>query len=189
MGTAGHVDHGKTALIKALTNTDCDTHPEEKKRGITINLGFANLELTKDIKVGIVDVPGHKDFINTMVAGASGIDFVLFVIAANSGIMPQTVEHLKIMEFLSIKKGIVVLTKIDLVEKEFLDMMRTEVKKFISDTFLKDAEIVEVSCIDSFGISNLKKSITGTVKKIVLWQQPNLFQKRAAGIFILFTTI
>ena len=136
MGTAGHVDHGKTALIKALTNIDCDTHPEERKRGITINLGFAHLDLTEDIKIGIVDVPGHKDFVNTMVAGASGIDIVLLVIAANSGIMPQTVEHLKIMELLGINKGLVVITKTDLVEKDFLDMMKVEVRKFLSNTFL-----------------------------------------------------
>ena len=166
MGTAGHVDHGKTALIKALTNIDCDTHPEEKKRGITINLGFAHLKLTEDIKIGIVDVPGHKDFVNTMVAGASGIDFVLFVIAGDSGIMPQTIEHLKIMELLGIKKGLVVITKIDLVEKEFLDMMRVEVRKFLSNTFLESAEILEVSATSNIGISKLIESIKAMVNKI-----------------------
>ena len=100
MGTAGHIDHGKTALIKSLTNIDCDTHPEEKLRGITINPGFAHLNLPNGNSIGIVDVPGHADFINNMVAGAHGIDFVMLVIAADSGVMPQTVEHLQIMQVL-----------------------------------------------------------------------------------------
>ena len=122
MGTAGHVDHGKTALIKALTNIDCDTHKEEKRRGITINLGFAHLDLPTGDSVGIVDVPGHKDFVHTMVGGASGIDFVLMVIAADSGVMPQTREHLQIMKVLGVKHGLIALTKIDLVDDpEFPD--------------------------------------------------------------------
>ncbi len=103
IGTAGHVDHGKTALIKALTNVDCDTHKEEKERGITINLGFSHLDLPSGQSIGIVDMPGHKDFIKTMVAGAYGIDIALLVIAADSGIMPQTIEHFKIIEMLGIE--------------------------------------------------------------------------------------
>ena len=106
MGTAGHIDHGKTALIKILTGIDCDTHKQEKQRGITINLGFAHINLANEESISIIDVPGHKDFIHTMVAGASGIDFVLLVIAADSGIMPQTKEHLQIMEMLEITKGV-----------------------------------------------------------------------------------
>ncbi|NWG28086.1 MAG: 50S ribosome-binding GTPase, partial [Ignavibacteriaceae bacterium] len=109
LGTAGHVDHGKTALIKALTGIDCDTHPEEKLRGITINLGFSHLDFPNGISIGIVDVPGHKDFINTMISGACGIDFVMLVIAADSGVMPQTIEHLHIMQMLGIKSGIIAL--------------------------------------------------------------------------------
>lgn len=111
MGTAGHVDHGKTALIKALTGFDCDTHPEEKKRGITINAGFSYLVLSEQSKTGIVDVPGHKDFIHNMIGGACGIDFVLLVIAGDSGIMPQTIEHLQIIETLGVQKGIIAITK------------------------------------------------------------------------------
>ena len=107
MGTAGHVDHGKTSLIRAMTGYDCDTHQQEKQRGITINLGFTNLGLPSGNTVGIVDVPGHADFINTMVSGACGIDFVLLIIAADEGIMPQTREHLQIMELLGISKGII----------------------------------------------------------------------------------
>src|SRR5210317_2051716 len=118
IGTAGHVDHGKTALIKALTGIDCDTHKEEKDRGITINLGFSHLDLPDGESIGIVDVPGHKDFIKTMVAGAHGIDIVMLVIAADSGIMPQTREHLRIVEMLGVNKGIIALTKTDLVDEE-----------------------------------------------------------------------
>ena len=125
MGTAGHIDHGKTALIKALTNIDCDTHKEEKKRGITINLGFSHIDLPSGNSVGIIDVPGHKDFINTMVSGAIGIDFVLLVIAADSGIMPQTTEHLNIIKSLGITKGIVAITKTDL---KVLDVLHNKDK-------------------------------------------------------------
>jgi len=122
MGTAGHVDHGKTALIKALTDIECDTHKEEKERGITINLGFSHLDLPSGESIGIVDVPGHKDFIKTMVAGAFGIDIVLLVIAADSGVMPQTIEHLNIIKMLGIKNAIVALNKADLVDEDTLEL-------------------------------------------------------------------
>ena len=147
MGTAGHVDHGKTSLIKALTNIDCDTHKEEKKRGITINLGFTYLNLTNGEAIGIIDVPGHKDFINTMVGGACGIDFVLLVIAADSGIMPQTIEHLNIINTLGINKGIVALTKIDLVDEEMIEIAKYEVMEFLEKTSLKDEPIIGLSYI------------------------------------------
>ena len=122
MGTAGHIDHGKTALVKALTGKDCDTHKEEKERGITIHLGFTHMKLLSGNRIGIVDVPGHADFIHTMVGGASGIDFTLLVVAADSGIMPQTHEHLQIMEILGIKKGLVAITRIDLVDSDIIEM-------------------------------------------------------------------
>ena len=118
MGTAGHVDHGKTALVRALTGIECDTHPAEKQRGITINLGFAFLPLPGGDTVGIVDVPGHRDFVHTMVSGACAVDFALLVVAADEGIMPQTREHLQILQVLGIKKGIVAMTKCDLVDAE-----------------------------------------------------------------------
>ena len=118
IGTAGHIDHGKTALVKALTGIDTDRLKEEKERGITIDIGFANLVLPSGILAGIVDVPGHERFIRNMVAGATGIDLLILVIAADEGIMPQTKEHLEICELLGIKDGVVVITKIDLVEKE-----------------------------------------------------------------------
>lgn len=160
IGTAGHVDHGKTALIKALTDIDCDTHKEEKARGITINLGFSHLTLPTGESLGIVDVPGHKDFIKTMVAGAFGIDIVLLVVAADSGIMPQTVEHLKIIEMLGVRKGIVVLNKADLVDEEMLELAEMEVAEFLENSSLKDAMVIPVSAITGKGIDELVLEIT-----------------------------
>jgi selenocysteine-specific elongation factor len=151
IGTAGHVDHGKTSLIRMLTGIDCDTHKEEKQRGITINLGFSYLKLPAGESVGIIDVPGHKDFINTMIGGACGIDMVLLVVAADSGIMPQTVEHMNIISSLGIKRGIVALTKSDLVDEELLELAELEVADFLLDTPLKDAPIVKVSATTGMG--------------------------------------
>jgi len=165
MGTAGHIDHGKTALIHALTGFDCDTHPEEKRRGITINLGFTHLDLPTG-KLGIVDVPGHRDFIHTMVGGACGIDFVILVVAATSGIMPQTREHLCIMDILGIKSGLIALTKIDCVENSLLDICREEIRELVSDTFLKDAPIIPVSSVTKEGIDELKSAITNLIRDI-----------------------
>jgi len=159
MGTAGHVDHGKTALIAALTGIDCDTHKEEKSRGITINLGFAHLELSDDISIGIIDVPGHKDFIKNMVAGAYGIDFVVLVIAADSGIMPQTREHLNILQMLGVKQGLVALTKSDLVDEEMLELANLEIMEYLEKTTLKDVPVVPVSSITGAGIEELKAEI------------------------------
>src|SRR3954471_17862342 len=123
LGTAGHIDHGKTTLVRALTGVDTDRLPEEKRRGITIELGFAPLELEGIGVVGVVDVPGHEAFVRTMVAGATGIDMALLVIAADEGIMPQTREHVAILEHLGVTRGVVALTKSDLVENEWLDLV------------------------------------------------------------------
>jgi len=166
MGTAGHVDHGKTTLIKALTGFDCDTHKQEKQRGITMNLGFTHLDLLDGNSVGIIDVPGHADFIKTMVAGACGIDFVLFIIAADEGIMPQTREHLEIMSILGIKRGIIVLTKIDLVDTELIELAEEELKEFVKDSFLGNAHIVKVSPVSESGMDQLLQAIIETVEKI-----------------------
>ncbi len=155
IGTAGHVDHGKTALVKALTQIDCDTHPEEKQRGITIHLGFAHIRLPDGNAFGIVDVPGHKDFIQTMVAGTSGIDLILLVIAADSGIMPQTREHLSIIQALGVTRGIVVISKSDLADQEWLDMLELEIRSFLEGSFLNEAPIVRVSAQTGHGISDL----------------------------------
>ncbi len=166
MGTAGHVDHGKTSLIRAMTGFDCDTHLQEKQRGITINLGFTNLKLPSGNSVGIVDVPGHADFINTMVSGACGIDFVLLIIAADEGIMPQTREHLQIMELLGIKNGIIVLNKTDLVDEELLELAEEEINDFVQGTFLTSAPVINVSSLTNKGISDLISKIDQFVGQI-----------------------
>lgn len=159
LGTAGHVDHGKTALVKALTGIDCDTHEEEKRRGITINLGFAHLSLPTGDTVGIIDVPGHRDFIHTMVGGASGIDIALLVVAADGGIMPQTREHLRIMEVLGIKTGIVALTRADLASPATIEIAVMELEEFTSGTFLAECPVVAVSSVTGSGIGALKEAI------------------------------
>jgi len=164
MGTAGHVDHGKTALVKALTGIDTDRLKEEKKRGITIELGFASLPLDDGQMLSIIDVPGHEKFVKNMVAGASGMDFVLFVIAADEGVMPQTREHMNICSFLGLTNGIVALTKADMVDKEWLSLVTDDVRKFIDDTNLKDAPIVPVSSVTGSGIDELVRTIKNTVK-------------------------
>ena len=166
LGTAGHVDHGKTALIKALTGVDTDRLKEEKKRGITIELGFASLALPSGQTLGIVDVPGHEKFIKNMVSGAAGIDLVMMVIAADEGIMPQTKEHLHICSLLGISKGIVALTKTDMVEKEWLDLVQSEITEFLQGTFLEGAPVVPVSAVKQEGLTDLIKAIDATVSKI-----------------------
>jgi selenocysteine-specific elongation factor len=183
MGTAGHVDHGKTTLIKALTGYDCDTHKQEKERGITINLGFSHIDLRNGNSVGIVDVPGHADFIKTMVAGACGIDFVLLVISADEGIMPQTKEHLEIMETLGITKGIIVLNKIDLVDEELLELATEEVMDFIQDSFLKDAPIIQVSSQTKQGIEKLINEISTLTDSIPQRKTEGLFRMYIDRIF------
>ena len=160
IGTAGHVDHGKSTLVKALTGIDPDRLREEKDRQMTIDLGFAWLTTPSGKEVGIVDVPGHRDFIDNMLAGAGGIDAVLFIIAADEGIMPQSKEHLSILELLEIKQGLVVLTKVDLVpDEEWLVLIRNEIEKFTIGTFLQGSPVVEVSSLTGTGIERLKKSI------------------------------
>src|SRR5881397_824439 len=139
LGTAGHIDHGKTSLIKALTNIDTDRLKEEKERGITIDLGFAFLNLTDDIQLGIVDVPGHERFVKNMLAGVGGIDLVVLVIAADEGVMPQTREHLEILQILRTKKGVVAITKADMVDEEWLELVQDEVKEALRGTFLDGA--------------------------------------------------
>ncbi|QLA18896.1 selenocysteine-specific translation elongation factor [Desulfolutivibrio sulfoxidireducens] len=163
MGTAGHIDHGKTTLIKALTGIDCDRLVEEKKRGITIELGFAFMDLPGDRRLGIIDVPGHERFVKNMVAGAAGIDFVTLVIAADEGIMPQTREHLEICTLLGIKTGLVALTKIDMVDEEWLEMVKEDVAGYLSTTFLADAPIFPVSAHTGQGLDALKSALSELV--------------------------
>jgi selenocysteine-specific elongation factor len=165
LGTAGHIDHGKTSLIKALTGIDTDRLKEEKERGITIELGFAHMELPEGQLLGIVDVPGHEKFIKNMVAGATGIDLVALIIAADEGVMPQTKEHLEICQLLEVKHGLVILTKIDMVEPDWLELVREDVASFLTDTFLSNAPIVEVSSVTGEGLKELVKVIDTLVQK------------------------
>lgn len=157
IGTAGHVDHGKTCLIKSLTGIDTDRLKEEKKRGITIELGFAYLDFKEGQRVGIVDVPGHEKFVRNMLAGAGGMDMVMLVVAADEGIMPQTVEHLDILSILGIKKGVIVITKTDLVEPEFLELVQDDIEELVQGTFLEGAPILPVSVYEEQGLDELKR--------------------------------
>ncbi len=159
LGTAGHIDHGKTSLVKALTGVDTDRLKEEKERGITIELGFTFLDLPSGIRLGIIDVPGHEKFVRHMVAGVWGIDLVALVIAADEGVMPQTREHLDICRLLRVKKGLIVLTKIDLVDPELLELVKEEVTEIVQDTFLKNAPILAVSSLTGEGIPQLLSAL------------------------------
>ncbi len=159
VGTAGHVDHGKTALVKALTGVDTDRLKEEKKRGISIELGFASLQLPGGRRVGFVDVPGHERFIKQMLAGAGGMDLALLVVAADEGVMPQTKEHLAIIDLLQVKKGLVVITKIDLVEDVWLELVREEINEALKGSVLENAPIVEVSARTGKGMRDLIKAL------------------------------
>ncbi|NLW38104.1 MAG: selenocysteine-specific translation elongation factor [Peptococcaceae bacterium] len=166
IGTAGHVDHGKTALVKALTGIDTDRLKEEKDRGISIELGFAALSLPGVRRAGIVDVPGHERFIKNMLAGAGGFDLVLLVIAADEGVMPQTREHLDIIQLLQVTKGIVVLTKIDLVDQEWLELVQEEVRDFLKGTVLENAPVVSVSSVTGQGIPELLEQIDSMTREV-----------------------
>lgn len=155
LGTAGHIDHGKTSLIKAITGTDTDRLKEEKERGITIELGFASLDLPGGQHLGIVDVPGHEKFVKNMVAGATGIDIVAMVIAADEGVMPQTREHMEICSLLGVRHGLIVMTKTDLVEEEWLELALEDIREFSQGTFLEDAPILPVSSATGEGLPEL----------------------------------
>ncbi|HDH96812.1 MAG TPA: selenocysteine-specific translation elongation factor, partial [Proteobacteria bacterium] len=166
MGTAGHIDHGKSALVKALTGIDPDRLKEEKRRGITIELGFAHLDLPDGTRIGIVDVPGHEKFVRTMVAGAGGIDFVLLVIAADEGIMPQTREHLEICRLLGIEHGLIALTKIDLVDRELLELAKEEVADYVRGSFLEGAPLVPFSAVTLEGKDELISAISEVAGRV-----------------------
>ncbi len=183
LGTAGHVDHGKTALIKAITGVDTDRLKEEKQRGITIELGFASLALPSGRTLGIVDVPGHEKFIKNMVSGAAGIDLVMMVIAADEGIMPQTKEHLNICSLLGISKGMVALTKIDLVEKDWLNMVQSEITNFLKGTFLEGAPIVPVSAIKKEGLNDLVRTLDAVTCQITEKADDGIFRLPVDRVF------
>ncbi len=166
MGTAGHIDHGKTSLVKALTGHDTDRLREEKERGITIVLGFCGMTTDSGDDISIVDVPGHEKFIKAMISGAAGIDMVMLVIAADDGVMPQTREHLEICRLLGIRHGFVALTKCDLVDQDWLELVTEDITKFTAGTFLGGAPVVRVSAATNDGIDELKSVIMDTAKKV-----------------------
>src|SRR5580704_9968278 len=159
VGTAGHIDHGKTALVKALTGIDADRLEEEKRRGITIDLGFAPFQLTPELRIGFIDVPGHERFVKNMLAGVGGIDLVLFVIAADESIKPQTREHFDICRLLGIRNGIIVLTKSDLADPDFIELVRLEADEFVRGSFLEGAPVVAVSSTTGAGLDELRLEI------------------------------
>lgn len=183
LGTAGHVDHGKTALIKALTGVDTDRLKEEKQRGITIELGFASLTLPSGQTLGIVDVPGHEKFIKNMVSGAAGIDLVMMVIAADEGIMPQTKEHLHICSLLGISKGIVALTKTDMVEEDWLNLVQSEIADFLKGTFLEGAPVVPVSAIAEKGLTDIIRDLDSIVSKLAEKTDDGIFRLPVDRVF------
>ncbi len=175
VGSAGHVDHGKTCLIKALTGIDTDRLKEEKKRGITIELGFAYLDLPNGQRVGIVDVPGHEKFVRNMLAGAGGMDLAMLIVAADEGVMPQTVEHLDILSILGISAGVIVITKTDLVEPDFVELVEEDVRELAKGTFLETAPVVPVSAFTGEGLDELKQ----TLQELCL----SLPERKGSGFF------
>lgn len=164
LGTAGHIDHGKTSLVKALTGIDCDRLPEEKARGITIDIGFAHLDLPP-FRLGIVDVPGHERFVKNMLAGATGIDLAMLVIAADDSIMPQTREHLEILQLLGLKQGVIALTKSDLVDDTTREVVELEIRELLRGTFLENAHLIPTSALTGRGISELKSALLEVCRK------------------------
>ncbi|MFO7665541.1 MAG: selenocysteine-specific translation elongation factor [Desulfobacterales bacterium] len=183
LGTAGHIDHGKTTLVKALTGINTDRLKEEQLRGITIELGFAWLDLPGGLRIGIVDVPGHEKFVKNMVAGATGIDVVAMVIAADEGVMPQTKEHMEICQLLGVKYGFVVLTKTDLVDDDWMELVTDDISKFVKDTFLDGAPILPVSAVTGKGIPEFIKTLDELSPKIPGRSSSGLFRLPVDRVF------
>lgn len=183
LGTAGHIDHGKTTLVKALTGMDTDRLKEEKLRGITIELGFADIDLPSGHHVGIVDMPGHEKFVKNMVAGAAGIDMVAMVIAADEGVMPQTQEHMEICTLLDVKHGVIVLSKTDLVDEEWMELVLEDIKQFIKGTFLENADVIPVSSVTGSGISDFIESLEGLINIIPQRPSTDLFRLPVDRVF------
>ncbi len=183
LGTAGHIDHGKTSLIKALTGIETDRLKEEKQRGITIELGFAHFDLPGGQVLGIIDVPGHEKFVKNMVAGATGIDLVALVIAADEGVMPQTQEHLEICELLKVRYGLVVLTKIDMVDSDWLELVKEDISEYLSETFLAEAPMVEVSSVTGQGLMELTETLDRLAQDIPEKEVGHIFRVPVDRVF------
>jgi selenocysteine-specific elongation factor len=176
VGTAGHIDHGKTALVKALTGADTDRLAEEKRRGISIDLGFAHLDLSAKLRLGFIDVPGHERFVKNMLAGASGIDVVLMVIAAGESVMPQTREHFDICRLLGLKRGVIAITKSDLVDADTLELTRMEVEEFVAGSFLEGAPMIDVSSVTGAGIPELREALATVGSDASIKDASNFFR-------------
>lgn len=185
IGTAGHVDHGKTCLIQALTGIDTDRLKEEKKRGITIELGFAWMDFPGGERVGIVDVPGHEKFVKNMLSGVGGMDLVMLVVAADEGIMPQTVEHLDILSILGIRHGVIVITKTDLADPELVDLVEEDIRELTKDTFLENAPVIPVSVYKNQGIHRLKETLYQIYKKLPDHKETRAFRLPVDRVFSL----
>jgi len=183
VGTAGHIDHGKTALVRALTGVDTDRLPEEKRRGITIDLGFAPLDMPNVGVAGVVDVPGHEAFVRTMLAGATGIDLALLVIAADEGVMPQTREHVSILGLLGIRGGVVALTKSDLVEADWLDLVRLDVADLLAGTAMADAPMVATSVVTGAGLAELREALAAAAANVAPRRDDDVFRMPIDRVF------
>jgi len=183
LGTAGHIDHGKTSLIKAVTGVNTDRLKEEQARGITIELGFASLDLPSGRHLGIVDVPGHEKFVKNMVAGATGIDMVVMVIAADEGVMPQTREHMEICALLGIQHGLIALTKTDLVDEEWMELVREDIREFARETFLEDCPVIPVSSASGQGIDEIIEALDELSARIPERSVTNLFRLPVDRVF------
>ena len=166
VGTAGHIDHGKTSLVRALTGIDTDRWAEEKRRGITIDLGFAHWQASAALRLGFVDVPGHERFVKNMLAGASGIDVVLFVVAADESIKPQTREHFDICRLLEVRSGVIALTKSDVADPEIAELTRLEVEEMVAGSFLEHAPVVNVSAVTGAGLTELREALVEAARRI-----------------------
>jgi selenocysteine-specific elongation factor len=183
IGTAGHIDHGKTALVRALTGVDTDRLPEEKRRGITIDLGFAPLDLPGVGVAGVVDVPGHEGFVRTMLAGATGIDLALLVIAADEGVMPQTREHVAILGLLGIRAGVVALTKCDLVEDDWLDLVRLDVAELLAGTAMAEAPMIATSVVTGAGLPELRETLAAAALAVSPRPDDDVFRMPIDRVF------
>src|SRR5512134_95885 len=183
VGTAGHIDHGKSALVRALTGTDPDRLKEEKERGITIELGFAHLSLPSGQQLGVVDVPGHEKFIKNMVAGATGIDIVVMVIAADEGVMPQTREHMEICTLLGVRHGLIALTKVDLVDDEMLELAREDIREFTRGTFLEGTPMIPASAVTGQGLPEFVTALDALSRQVPERPPSTLFRLPVDRVF------
>jgi len=183
IGTAGHIDHGKTALVRALTGVDTDRLPEEKRRGITIDLGFAPLDVPNVGVAGVVDVPGHEAFVRTMLAGATGIDLALLIVAADEGVMPQTREHVAILGLLGIRGGVVALTKRDLVDDDWLDLVRLDVAELLADTAMARAPVIATSVVTGAGLPELRDALAAMAASLAPRRDDDVFRMPIDRVF------